>query len=262
MEPLQYAILSAITALITSSLVVYFTQFLKSKAEREQETKTLNLKYLNPLRLYLEENHLRLNEILNRIEDGGGKCDILVIDETDAISEQKAEWFNGKGCYLISTCYLTAGLFYQIQRVRDEFAYLRLGKQKDTVLLNLMVRVSLSFLQDLGIFYATQPSIGLDMYLPEEARMRSYREFTQLLQDPKKRVWFDRLINFYVETGKGQKIPRVEKALSAIEKLSLFLDKAVKGGASIQSRYEAEGISRKRLTTRAPHMWIRPAKRT
>jgi hypothetical protein len=244
MESLQYTIISAITALITSSLVVYFTQFLKNKAEQEQEIKALNLKYLNPLRLFLEENHFRLNEILNRVETGGGKCDILVVAEIDAISKQKAEWFNGEGCYLISSCYFTAGLFYQIQKVREEFAYLRLGQQEDTLLLNLMFGVSHAFLQNLGIFYATQPSIGIDMYLSEQARMRSYREFSQLLQDPEKRVWFDRLINFYVETGKGQNLGRVREALNAIEKLSQFLDQAVKGGASIQRRYQAEGLDK------------------
>jgi len=223
--------------------VVYFTQFLKSKAEREQEFKTLNLTYLKPLRLYLEENHFRLNEILNRVEAGGGKYDILVGVDANSISTQKAEWFNGEGCYLISSCYFTAGLFYQIRKVKDDFAYLRLGKQEDTRLLNLTFKVSHAFLQNLGIFYATQPSIGIDMYLPEQDRVRSYREFCQLLQDPEKRIWFDRLINFYIETGKGQNLARVKDALQAIAELSQFLDKAVGGGASLHRRYQSEGLS-------------------
>jgi hypothetical protein len=243
MDPLQSTIISAITALVTSVLVIYLTQFLKSKADKEQEIKTLNLKYLNPLRLYLEENHFRINEILNRVETGGGRYDILTGTEAGVISTKKAEWFNGEGCYLISSCYFTAGLFYQIQKVRDDFAYLRLGKQEDTHLLNLMFKVSHAFLQNIGIFYATQPSIGIDMYLPEQDRLRSYREFSLLLQDPEKRVWFDRLINFYIETGKGQNLARVKEALQAINELSLFLDEAVGGGASLQRRYQSEGLS-------------------
>jgi hypothetical protein len=243
MEPLLLTIVSATTALVTSLLVVYFTQFFKSKAEREQEIKTLNLKYLNPLRLYLEENHFRLSEILDRVEAGGGKYDILVEVDANAVSTQKAEWFSGEGCYLISSCYFTAGLFYQIQKVRNDLAYLRLGKQEDTRLLNLMFQVSHAFLQNLGIFYAIQPSMGIDMYLPEQDRLMSYREFCQMLQDPEKRVWFDRLIKFYIQTGKGQKLARVKDALQSIAELSRFLDKAVGGGASLQSRYQSEGLS-------------------
>ena len=243
MDPLLSIIVSAITALLTSSLVVFFTQFLKARAEREQEIKSLNLKYLNPLRLYLEENHFRLTEILNRVEAGGGKCDILIGVEAREVSTQKAEWFNGAGCYLISSCYFTAVLFYQIRKVRDDFAYLRLGRQEDTLLLNLMFKVSQAFLQNLGIFYATQPSIGIDMYSLEQGRVISYREFCQLLQDLEKRVWFDRLINFYIETGKGQNLARVRDALQSIAGLSLFLDMAVRGGASIQRRYQSEGLS-------------------
>jgi len=241
MDPLLSAIVSAITALVTSALVVYFTHFLQSRAEKKQEIETLNRKYLNPLRLYLEENHFRINEILNRVESGGGKCDMLTGTEANAVSLQKADWFNGAGCYLIASCYFTAGLFYQIQKVRDDFAYLRLGTQEDTRLLNMMFKVSHAFLQNIGIFYATQPSIGIDMYIPEQGRLRSYREFCQLLQDPEKRVWFDRLINFYIETGQGQNLARVKEALQTISELSQFLDKAVGGGASLQRRYESEG---------------------
>jgi hypothetical protein len=243
MDPVLSTIISAITALITSSVVVYFTQFLKSSSDRKQEIKSLNLKYLNPLRLYLEENHFRINEILNRVEAGGGEYDILVGVKANEVSTQKAEWFNGQGCYLISSCYFTAVLFYQIRKVRDDFAYLRLGKQEDTRLMNLMFKVSHAFLQNIGIFYATQPSIGIDMYLAEQERLRSYREFCELLQDPGKRVWFDRLIDFYIETGKGHNLGRVKDALQAISELSVFLDKAVTGGASLQSRYQSEDIS-------------------
>jgi hypothetical protein len=50
------------------------------------------------------------------------------------------------------------------------------------------------------------------MWLRPESRLRTYREFCKLLQDQESRVWMDRLLRFYVETGQGQK---GERALNA-----------------------------------------------
>jgi hypothetical protein len=196
-----------------------------------------------PLRLYVEENHFRIDEILRRIKNPGGKLEaLLYVDEAKAVSEKDDQWFNGEGCYLISTCYFTACLFYHIKKVRDDFAYLRLGEGDDTELSDLMFSVSQAFLQDLGIFYATQPSIGNDMYLPNEDRLLSYREFSQMLQNPKSRVWFDRLINFYIAAGQGNNLESIKNAVKALQNLSMFLDKAVGGAKSIEKRQIAEGI--------------------
>ena len=112
---------------------------IQRQAEEEQERKRINLKYLQPLRLYAEENHFRIDEILRRVKGSGGRLEMLLyVDETKAVSEKDARWFNGEGCYLISTCYFTACLFYQIKRVRDDLAYLRLGQGNDTELLNTL----------------------------------------------------------------------------------------------------------------------------
>ena len=53
----------------------------------------------------------------------------------------------------------------------------------------------------------------------------------------------DRLINFYLETARGEKLQRVAQMLTAIEAMSEFLDEAVGGGASIKERIAAEGIT-------------------
>jgi hypothetical protein len=212
--------------------------------QEEQERKKINLQYLNPLRLYLEENHFRINEILNRVEANHEKTKWLLTRlDAKAVSEQNAQWFNGEGCYLISTCYLTACLFYQVKRVREDLPYLRLGENEDTKLLNLMHKVSLAFLQHVGIFYVTQPSIGNDMYLPDKNRLISYREFCRLLQHPETSDWFDRLINFYIDAGKGYHLDRMKNVIETIQALSEFLDNAVGGGTSIGDRYLSEGIN-------------------
>ena len=80
------------------------------------------------------------------------------------------------------------------------------------------------------------------MYLASEERLITYREFCQMLQKSETRVWFDGLLNFYIETGQGQKLKRIEDIMGAIQDVSLFLDKVAGGGSSIKERLEVEGI--------------------
>jgi hypothetical protein len=103
-----------------------------------------------------------------------------------------------------------------------------------------MFKVSHAFLQNKGIYYAIQPSIGIDMFNNENNRLISYREFSQMLQIPQKRVWFDRLLQFYIDIGNGLNLGRVNEALIAMYNLSKYLDKIVQGGTSIPERYKSE----------------------
>jgi len=231
-----------ILPLLQDYLKTRVTQYNKQREEEESNRKKINLTYLNPLRLWLEENYVRISEILVRFSEEGECKALLFIDSAEDVSSQDADWFNGKGCYLISSCYLTACLFFSIKQVRDNIPYLRLGKGSDTELLTLMFHISHAFLRHYGVFYVTQPSIGNDMLLREENRLVTYREFCQTLQNPEKRVWFDRLINFYIETGKGKNIDRIKSALKAIKDLSEFLDESIGQGTSIEERLRAEGI--------------------
>lgn len=240
-------VLTAIISAFTSVLVVLVTYGLNSyrenKAKEKQETDRIISTYLNPLRFYLVENYFRLSEILIKIANDGEKNEkLLYITNVKEISEQSPEWFNNYGCYLISSCYMTARLFYQLDKIRQELSYLRLSKKDDTELITLITILSRCFRQDYGIYYLIQPSIGNDMYLASEKRLITYREFCQLLQNPETRVWFDRLLNFYIETGQGQKLKRIEDIMGAIQSMSLFLDRVAGGGKSIKERLEAEGI--------------------
>ncbi len=160
------------TAFILPLLLDYLktrvAQYNKQREEEESNRKKINLTYLNPLRLLLEENYVRISEILFRFSEEGECKALLFIDNAEDVSSQDADWFNGKGCYLISSCYLTACLFFSIKQVRDNVPYLRLGKDSDTELLTHMFYISHAFLRHYGVFYVTQPSIGNDMFLREE----------------------------------------------------------------------------------------------
>lgn len=243
MEVLAPAIISAVTSLV----VVLITHFLSTRRENQVKEKLeqekINLQYLNPLRLYLVENYFRLKEILRKVSEGNGKCEaLLYVSDAREVSEKSSEWFNGEGCYLVSSSYLTGCLYYYIKKVRDDFPYLRLKGEDDTRLLSLMLKLNIGFLKDLGVFYVTQSSIGDDLFSHTENRLLSYREYCLALQNPEQRVWFDRLLNFYILTGRGVHLDRVNEILAAIEALSGFLDRTVGGSRSIKEKLEAEGI--------------------
>jgi hypothetical protein len=81
------------------------------------------------------------------------------------------------------------------------------------------------------------------MILAAEDRLIGYREFCELLLTPTRRVWLDRLIAYYLETGRGMKLGRVADAIAEMETLSAFLDDVTDGDESVRSRLAAEGIT-------------------
>lgn len=244
MKEILTAIISAVTSVLVVLVTYSLNSYRESKSKEKQEADRIISIYLNPLRLSLVENYFRLSEILARVAKNDGKYEALLhITDVEKISDQPSEWFNSYGCYLISSCYITARLFYHLDKIRQELSYLRLSRKDDTELITQVTILSRCFRQGYGIYYLIQPSIGNDMYLVREKRLITYREFCQLLQNPEARVWFDRLLIFYIETGQGKQLKRIEDILSAIQNMSSFLDRVAGGGNSIQERLEVEGIS-------------------
>jgi hypothetical protein len=168
---------------------------------------------------------------------------MLVIDEPREISLKDAEWFNDLGNPLASSVYAMACMFAHLKKVREDVPYLRLSSADDTRLVELILKVQIALLKQGGIQYVTQTSIGEDMWLRSEGRLRTYREFCEQLQDPESRVWMDRLLRFYLETGQGQKGDRALNAVFAMQELVTFLDECVGEGRAITSRWAAEGAS-------------------
>ena len=127
-----------------------------------------------------------------------------------------------------------------MQQIRENIPYLKLRSGDDTALLTRMFSVSYAFLYELGIFYALQPVIGTEMWHRGDSRFISYREFCELLMDPSQRQWFDRLLLFYLEVGRGNRSENVYLGLNALRALGLFVDRAAQGSDSIGTRLTAE----------------------
>lgn len=242
------AAISTVVAAATSVVVTVLSLFLADRQQRRREQRSqrqdLNAKYLNPLRLHLVENHFRLAGTLRRLAlDDAAKAQLIRdfnLSDPAEVSEKDAAWFNGPGIALMSGVYLTACLFAQLKKVREDFPYLRLSAADDTELASLLLRVQRGFLKDEGVYYVTQPSIGELMWVRDQARLLTYQELCERLHDPACRIWFDRLILFHLETARAKQTDRARQLLTAIEQLSDFLDGCVGGGRSIRSRWQAE----------------------
>lgn len=119
---------AALKAASTSVVVTILSLLVGDRQQRRREAQTqrqdLNSRYLNPLRLHLVENYYRLTDVMQAADLAGGVYEpMLTIEQPEKISGKDAVWFNGTGCALASSAYLSACLFAQLKKVRDDFPY-------------------------------------------------------------------------------------------------------------------------------------------
>jgi hypothetical protein len=233
------AIVSAVTSVAIALVSIQFSSHQQKSNEQQVQSREINARFLNPLRFQVADSHYRLSDIIRRQV---ARDRISVIDRPEDISTKDFPWFNGQGNFLVSSIYMMACMFCCLQKVRDEIPYLRLSSSDDTKLVELILKLQVSLVKQQGIQYTTQTSIGQDMWLQPESRLRTYREFCGLLQSPESRVWMDRMINFYLEAGRGWKGDRAVAVISAMLELNDFLDTCVGGGHATASRWAAEGL--------------------
>jgi hypothetical protein len=228
-------------------MVVILGQWISGRYEwsrqRRAEAAEVNLRYLNPLRLQVAETAFRHDQYVATVERRGSQVGISPVATPEEVSGKSPDWFVGEGCYLVSTAYIVACLFAEMAKLREGYAYLRLpDSAADTELATLVLRVNIAFLRDQGVYYAIQYSIGRDMRL-EDGRLIGYREFCERLRDPTARVWFDRLLGFYIQAGRPDQLERLHRADRALLDLGAALDRAVGGSTSLAHRFAAEGES-------------------
>jgi hypothetical protein len=72
---------------------------------------SVNLQHLAPLRQQLAEAAFRHRRVLEDVRTGGRGMLASVNDVLD-VPTKPLEWFVGEGCYLMSTSYYTARLYY------------------------------------------------------------------------------------------------------------------------------------------------------
>ncbi|MCF3129984.1 hypothetical protein [Streptomyces olivochromogenes] len=239
MDTLLVALVSALTSGIISMGLAWLTSRQQRRDGKRVQRETQNTSYLNPLRWHTAEVHHRLSLFATSVERHGCYRPAQVLGEPREIDGKSAAWFAGAGIALVSSVWMTACLFAQMTRARHDIPFLSLPGKDDTRLAALILKVHVAFAA-CEVYYATQSSIGTDVLLEPEGRLRSYREFCDLLAEPDRRVWADPLIWFHLAIANGHRGPNLERALDALHELSVFLDDSLAGGASLRARWDAE----------------------
>jgi hypothetical protein len=242
-ETVITAIVAAITSVVVTSLSLTLTSRQGRQAEERAWRREIESGFLGPLRLQAATVHIRLADVIRRVEGGGERQRALaVISEPAEASSKCAAWFAGEGCYLASTVYITACLFAWMARVSRSHPFPPARQGAGTELARLLVNVQRGFLRDFGIYSALQPSVGETMWLTTEGRLRTYREFCQTLTDPDCFAWLERLFLYYLEAGRGEKLDRVQQVVRATEDLASFLDKCLGGSGAIVTQLATDAV--------------------
>ncbi|WP_069773015.1 hypothetical protein [Streptomyces sp. LUP30] len=239
MDTLSVTLVSALTSGAVSAGLVWLTSRQQRRDSHRTQRDFHNMSYLNPLRWHTAEAHHRLSLYAASIDRHGSYQPAQVLNEPREIDDESEAWFAGTGIALVSSIWITACLFAQMTRTRHDIPFLRLPGTDDTRLAALILKVHVAFAA-CDVYYATQSSIGTDVILEPEGRLRSYREFCDLLSQPDRRVWADPLIWFHLAIANGERRPNLQRVLDAIQELSNFLDESLAGGASLHARWAAE----------------------
>ncbi|GGZ25455.1 hypothetical protein [Streptomyces poonensis] len=239
MNTLSVTLVSVLTSGVISMGLVWLTSRQQRLDIKRTQRETHNGSYLNPLRWHTAEVHHRLSLYATAIDRHGCYRPAQVLTKPQDIDDKNADWFAGTGVALISSIWMTACLFAQMTRTRHDIPFLRLSAKDDTKLAALILKVHVAFAA-CDIYYATQTSLGTDVILEPDGRVRSYREFCELLSQPDRRVWADPLIWFHLTIANGERRSNLQRVLGALQELSGFLDDSLAGGASLRARWDAE----------------------
>ncbi|MFJ7203273.1 hypothetical protein ACIQWR_07040 [Streptomyces sp. NPDC098789] len=239
MNTLSVTLVSALTSGAISMGLMWLTSRQQWRDGKRTQRETHNLSYLNPLRWHTAEAHHRLSLYATSVDQHGSYRPAQVLNEPQELDSKDAAWFAGMGVALVSSIWMTSCLFAQMNRTRRDIPFLRLPGKDDTRLAALILKVHVAFAA-CDVYYATQSSIGNDVAVEPEGRLRSYREFCELLSQPDRRVWADSLVWFHLAIANGERRPSLQRALDALQELSVFLDDSLVGGASLRARWDAE----------------------
>ena len=237
-------ILVATISAITSVLVTIISQMMIASKNRrfakEKEVRSIQKQYINPLRFFLAENYFRIHKAVDkcrRPEDE--KTVASIIADPVELLDKDLSWFAGNGCYLISNCYFTACLLAMIEQIRVKIPYLRLSIRNDTRMMSLINKIVIDFRYIANVYYVIQMTIGRDVYLEDEQRLLTYREFCLQLQNSESLVWYRTLVWFYITNANWEE-DKITGLLEDLKELSDFLDRLVCGGNTINQKMKSE----------------------
>lgn len=237
----MWEIINALIAAGTSIMVVILSQLLiyinNQRLKQNEESDAVLKQYLSPARFMLSENYFRINQIVEQVEKSGKDQRLLTVNRVSEIAEKPEEWFNGEGCYLVSTCYLLACMFSYIEKIRFQAAFFKMSYNEDTELIKLVNKLSAEFSKGY-IYYVIQMDIG-QMISDDKKGVRTYREFCNDIKNESNLKWFRSVFEFFLNLGQGN-CDVAKHILEDIQEFSQYIDHSVSGGDSIKQKLLAE----------------------
>jgi hypothetical protein len=193
---------------------------------------------------------VRLDDVDRRV-GAGDIAPLQVISDATQIVGQDPAWFAEEGCYLVSTAYLTAGLFAELVRVHDAYPFLRIRHRARDVDLAVRIQdIQLGFAGIGGVYYAVQLAIGEAMLNPR-GKMIGYPSYCAVIAAPDTAPWHRRLLDLYVHAAQPDAHARIRAVLAAMRELATLLDEVIGTGDSLHRRLAAEAAQQAQRAARA-----------
>lgn len=235
------AIISVFSALLVS-LLTFKLKFrelekaskVKIREEHWKQRISLKLKYLEPLRISVDDLYNHLIKISSELSDK--ERSQYLLRGFERIYHMDWDGSEGRSAFLyecnsgmyfpMSTMYLTAIYFFRAKRIRSEFPFIKLNPTEDFKLFEHLSNVRESFSGEFGIWETLQDSIGFYVMASNEDVI-PYQEFCEIMTNKNNRVKFWRLVDFYrhIDKKNDNELPKI---LNSLKNFNLFLEKQLK----------------------------------
>jgi predicted DNA binding CopG/RHH family protein len=203
---------------------------IQQEADQKREQALLRLKYLQPLRVAVEEFIERIDEINVRISDHEEMARVknwfeIIKHNHQVTRKQFVLWCHYEGNFAMTTLYITATYFaYAVKALSDE-PFRELNADYSESLNQHLQEVRSSLGGRLNVWEKSQDIIGRSVITGDT--LVSYREFCSSMvedSDESKYPEFMRLIDFYREID--MKKENIDRLRVALDKLKSFLNRS------------------------------------
>lgn len=243
---------------VLAGLAGFFSGYVQNQAksrdertkEKEKESSTLRLNFLEPLRVATKDFQLRMELIQYKLHNDSHDRKERMMTRYQRLKHpnqrDRLAWLNycnGEGYFATSTIYLAAVYFYHATRTRHELPLSALNPGDDKQLLDCLDAVRTAFGKSYGIYETLQDSVGI--YMQSESKsVMSYRRFCENMYRDDECVWLLRVIDFYSDIDKKTDEERLIM-IGSLAALSKFVEQVTGMSANITSDYVAlyiEGV--------------------
>lgn len=195
------------------------------RRDREERAK-IKTRYLDPLRLAVNDLLHKLTDINRRIEHHDTLLRDMMVEfkgRPRDNSDDFARWSNGYGHFALSSVYMTEVYFAHASRIRSELPFIQIASGDEQDLLNHLNRVRQALDSNrFGIWAELQDSLG-DYIRKDGGALMNYRDFCRAVNDSATYGWFLRLLEFYADIHLKTESERQEM-LASLRALADFLE--------------------------------------